>query len=433
MPAPVIVFLVHGTFARGAGWTKADSPLCQAIEAATRGAKRDVVFRPVEWSGRNTSKARLDGARRLEGHFREACETLPAAPIFIVGHSHGGSVVAYFCRDLPDRLRERLTGAAFLSTPFIATRIRPDWRQLISGLGVAIALLVFTALAAFTSYLDFRYRWSYQTPIPPSVVALLASFCFASFVVAELARRATIGWGNRISKRFDAAIRIHETARLPAGRNIFLRATGDEAAAALAIGQFAIWLLGKLETLASRGIGQVWSHILRSRWLSAAAVVFAVLYAIWVGTEVAVALDEGFLWRNLFVKPSVPISVMSSFVEISIQVLAWPFVLLVLSMVLFVALLLAGILLCLVALRAAGWTGLRDGLFAEIAIEPVPLGEVSLNHLDWNVEEPRSSQRHGYSYSNPEALRRIAAWISQELCPDRSLESRTAWSNGSTT
>ena len=275
MSAPVIVFLIHGTFAREAGWTKADSPLCQVVEAAARAAKRDVMFRSVEWSGRNTSKARLDGARKLDSHFREACETFPAAPIFMIGHSHGGSVVAYFCRDLPDRLRDRLTGAAFLSTPFIAARIRPDWRQLIAGLGVAIAILVFTALVAFSSYLDFHYQWSYvEIPIPPSVVALLASLCFASFVVAELARRAAIGWGNWISKKVDAAIRIHETARLPAGRNIFLRATGDEAAAALAIGQFAIWLLGKLEMLASRGIGQAWGHILRSRWLSAAAVVF---------------------------------------------------------------------------------------------------------------------------------------------------------------
>jgi hypothetical protein len=425
MSAPVVVFLIHGTFARGAGWTKADSPLCQAIAAATRGVERDVVFRSVEWSGRNTSEARLDGARRLDSHFREACETFPAAPIFMIGHSHGGSVVAYFCRDLPDNLRYRLTGAAFLSTPFIATRIRPDWKQLISGLGVAIAILVFTVLVALSSYLDFRYRWSYvEIPIPLSIVALLGGLCLASFIVAELARRVAIGWGNQASKKLDAAIRIHETARLPAGRNIFLRATGDEAAAALAIGQFAIWLLGKLQMFASRGIGQVWSHILRSRWLSVAAVIFTVLYAIWVGTAVAVAMEEGFLWHNLFAKPFVPIPVMSAFTEISIQVLAWPFVLLVLSMVLFVALLLAGILLCLVALRAAGWTGLRDGLFAEIAIEPVPLGEVALTHIDWNVEEPRASQRHGYSYSNSEALRRIATWIADELRSDRLAESR---------
>jgi hypothetical protein len=239
--------------------------------------------------------------------------------------------------------------------------------------------------------------------------------CLISFVVAELARRAAIRWGERVTKGLDAAIEVHETIRLPAGHHIFLRATGDEAAVALATGQFAIWLLGRLQVMASEGIGRVWSAILQSRLLSAAAGALAVLYAIWVGTAVANTLQTGFAWQDLFARPFVPIAVAESFTETSIQILAWPFVLIFLAMLIFVVLLLVGILLCLVALRAAGWANLKHGLFAEIAIEPVPLGEVALNHLDWNVERPSTSRRHGYTYSNPEALRRVSEWISGTL------------------
>jgi hypothetical protein len=334
----------------------------------------------------------------------------------VIGHSHGGSVIAYFYRALTASLRGRVTGSAFLSTPFIATRVRPDWRQLIAGLGIAMALLVFTVLVGFSSYLDFRNQWSYKPIIPVSIIALLGGLCLISVAAAELARRATIRWGDRVTKDLDAAVRVHETARLPAGHHIFLRATGDEAAVALAIGQFAIWLLGKLQILVSQGIGRVWNAVLRSRLLSAAVGIVAVLYAVWVGTAVATVLQTGvFRWDYLFGRPLVPIPVMEALTETMIQVLAWPFVLIFLSMLLFIVLLFAGILLCLVALRSAGWVSVKDGLFAEIAIEPVPLGEVALNHLDWNVDAPTTSQRHGYTYSNPEALRCIGEWISQSL------------------
>lgn len=411
-----IVFLVHGTFARGAEWTKPQSSLCQAIEAQARASDWRVTFEAVEWSGRNTSQARIDGARKLDARFREACEKFPAAPIFLIGHSHGGSVIAYFYRALDASLRKRVTGSAFLSTPFIATRIRPDWRQLIAGLGIATALLVFTVLCGLSSYLDWLNQWSYKDVIPYPIIALLGVLVLISFAVAEFARRAAIRWGDRVTKDLDAAIRVHETARLPVGHHIFLRATGDEAAVALAIGQFAIWLLGKLQIMVSQGIGRVWNAILRSRLLSAAAGVVAVLYSVWVGTLVATVLQTGeFKSEYLFGRPLVPIPVMASATELSIQILSWPFVLIFLSILLFIVLLFAGILLCLVALRSAGWVSVKDGLFAEIAIEPVPLGEVALNHLDWNVDTPGSSQRHGYTYSNPDALRRIGEWISGSL------------------
>ena len=45
----------------------------------------------------------------------------PRSPHFLIGHSHGGSIIAYWIKQAP-RNAERIAGAAFLSTPFVAVQ-----------------------------------------------------------------------------------------------------------------------------------------------------------------------------------------------------------------------------------------------------------------------------------------------------------------------
>ena len=55
------VTLIHGTFAQKAAWIRDDSPICMALKKAFSG----VQLLPFEWSGRNSAKRRLKGAKTL--------------------------------------------------------------------------------------------------------------------------------------------------------------------------------------------------------------------------------------------------------------------------------------------------------------------------------------------------------------------------------
>ena len=53
-----VITLVHGTFARGAEWTRPHSIMSEAIEANLK----DVVVCYKDWSGLNAHQARFDAA-----------------------------------------------------------------------------------------------------------------------------------------------------------------------------------------------------------------------------------------------------------------------------------------------------------------------------------------------------------------------------------
>jgi pimeloyl-ACP methyl ester carboxylesterase len=88
---PYHLVLVHGTGARGAPWTREPtSSLCAHLKAALG---EPPSFSYSDWSGRNTHRAGADGARALIEHLRD--EAPADRPLVLVGHSHGGSVIAH--------------------------------------------------------------------------------------------------------------------------------------------------------------------------------------------------------------------------------------------------------------------------------------------------------------------------------------------------
>ena len=84
-----IVTLIHGTFARNAEWTQAGSRLCRTIERHFAG---QVQLRRFDWTGRNSFRAREQGAAGLAQDLASARARWPGVPHYLVGHSHGGSV-----------------------------------------------------------------------------------------------------------------------------------------------------------------------------------------------------------------------------------------------------------------------------------------------------------------------------------------------------
>ena len=144
---PILITLVHGTFAPGAAWTRDDSPLCTALRERFPGAS----IGAFTWSGHNSNRARLDAALELaqwtETRITEY-QREHGGPIdhYVIAHSHGGNVALYACRSR--HFADHLTKLVCLSTPFLSARIRYQSRMILITL--VMGLLIWgAALAVF--------------------------------------------------------------------------------------------------------------------------------------------------------------------------------------------------------------------------------------------------------------------------------------------
>ncbi|NYJ73755.1 alpha/beta fold hydrolase [Allobranchiibius huperziae] len=120
-------------------------------------------------------------------------QTTPTGPIVLVGHSMGGMTMMSFASAYPDVLRERVIGAAFISSSAgdLASVNYGLGRQLgtiVHRLGPAAMLRLSDQEALVTStrhagkdlegYLV--HRWSFASPVPMSIVRLVADMIFAT-------------------------------------------------------------------------------------------------------------------------------------------------------------------------------------------------------------------------------------------------------------
>jgi hypothetical protein len=115
----VSVTLVHGTFARGAGWTQPGSLLRGHLEAELR---HPVEFSMFPWSGWPFFRSRRRAADGLREHLWRQIKERPGAAQFVIAHSHGGNIVLDALTD--PSLAEHIAGVITLSTPFLLARKR---------------------------------------------------------------------------------------------------------------------------------------------------------------------------------------------------------------------------------------------------------------------------------------------------------------------
>lgn len=120
----IIITLVHGTFARGTGWTKEGSLLRQTLTEALAGPASKVKFDVFEWSGRNTHNARIKAGYELGNHIRKLRKRYPRAQHYIIAHSHGGNIALLAHKHLPNKLHAN--GIATLGTPFLQATLKED-------------------------------------------------------------------------------------------------------------------------------------------------------------------------------------------------------------------------------------------------------------------------------------------------------------------
>ena len=227
-PQSYHVTLVHGTFARGAPWTRSGSRLASALHAGLDGP---VEVDHCDWSGGNSASAREDGARRLAAHLREAALRHPDAKRFVVAHSHGGNVALYAMRD--GEVARLTQGVVCLSTPFLVARPRDLGPQ---GRANLIAALLIALLV--TNALFIEDRLAAALPWLPHPVAGLLCVWIGMVGLFFLYR----SW-DALATRLLARLTL---PTLPPLRLSILRATGDEASALLLFFQFLSLLAVRL-------------------------------------------------------------------------------------------------------------------------------------------------------------------------------------------
>lgn len=232
---PIVVTLVHGTFATGAPWTKEGSALRDEITAALPG--RHVVFDTFEWSGRNTHKARVKAGYALAAHVAELRTRYPRCKHFIVAHSHGGNVALFAHKHLPNVFHA--LGIATLGTPFLQARLSADLDgksldELLTEApryteGVAHAIGWFLAFVSWliygTALRDSAFDAWYWAAAAAAATGGLAGY-LTTLVFPAIARFWHLRGGKRAAVRLADAVRL---APMPATHVLSFIYPGDEA------------------------------------------------------------------------------------------------------------------------------------------------------------------------------------------------------------
>lgn len=416
----VTFLLVHGTFARGAKWTAPESPLCGALVSAANDLDLAAVIERIRWSGRNRVRDRIEAARRIDCALRRIDRDV-SPHVVLVGHSHGGSAIAHFLRrreDVP-----RVSGCAFLSTPFVATRVRPDAYLVYSSLLATAACVAFAVLSvALSIAIGLTVSLFDETFGGSTLVA--ASIQLAAALIVGFALRRQAGTFKRVIAACGARLADVETARIEANGCLLLRASSDEAAAALAFAQFVAAVTGKTASIAMSLIGRtsVWfGRATTSKLWTSAILIFCVFYGFYAAMLIEHLISYGtlhYLWSGAYdlgiIVDFAPPWVSSAFDVVLHKILWFPFSALTVVLVTSVLLYSATSIVNAAAIWAFGWANFVDAMFAEVSAEPTPFGAHVFTLVRWSEDDRASSwlnMNHSATYQSPACLDALRSWL----------------------
>jgi pimeloyl-ACP methyl ester carboxylesterase len=389
----VTFILVHGTFAKSARW-----PILQNSLAETaRSAGHEPAFEWLSWTGRNRAKARQTAASEIFTLVQRVQRTSANERIFIIGHSHGGSVIGYFLKEHPEAAKT-LAGCAFLSTPFVAIRPR---KEAVGLIAVLLSFPFFTFISIWNETMNPRANL-------PDYLGQTLVYLFG--VVIALVISSLIWF---FFKKANAPERVkpsirQQTADIPAGNYLFLRYSGDEAAAALSAAQFIAWLGIKISTILKLLTQPLFNEgkIGSVSWF----VLFVVLLPT-IAYGLLQALPD-------FIKFVIHYPDSSFFGYINPAFIAYKVSSLIIVSLLLVCLLAVFLIVITQAVTswAFGWTRLSTGFLVELAIEPLPFGEHSLVHIDWAADSiGLDGYVHSWTYAHPDAIKHLQNWVRTSL------------------
>jgi hypothetical protein len=388
----LVITLVHGAWARNASWTRADSPLCSAVQAAFPRA----LLVPCRWSGGNTLRARCRATTALVAHLRGLLVSYPGAHHFVIAHSHGGNIAMYALRDA--ELQRRLEGLVCLSTPFLHVRPRSVSR-------IAAFALVGAAL------------------LLPLILreAVVERCCPSAPVVVELASVAiALAIGIALIIRLPAtAARL--TQRLALGkvdpsRCLLIRVAGDEASAALGVLQIMSWITTmiwvKPAQLLHAGFEAAsgWSAQL-THYTRLIVLIVVLSAACLTGSATLADVAPDWLVSSLLGVGLTGAAATAIFALVR----AAPGHLLVLGFYLLGILFAPLPILLAVALLPFGPGLAPFATLLDVSAEPTPPGSWQVHQLPTQPPHEPISLMHSASYQLPEAIHLIVSWLRHRL------------------
>lgn len=410
---PLVVTLIHGTWARNAPWTQDGSALRQALAAAFG---NDTVFRPFNWSGDNAFSARAAAAAELNDFLLAGMTERPTATHVVVAHSHGGNVALEALRDFDHAAR--VAAVVCLATPFISTRTRRfgEHTDVVVGLAKSMASVAAGAAAslalmrAFDAGEQLIWMWI-------SLVVWLAVGFGTWRVLSKL--------GGAWQRHADAwAAKVRVSLPKPPTKLFVVRAAADEAFEGLTASRIpAKVMLAGWSGLASIALFPLrlaaavdaWARQRFYRRVVTAAGLW-VAFAAYIYPFAAGSPNESMLPLLLgYVAVLLLVAALRS-TEVGlfqlVGFLAVPLFILLGGVFLLVLLLLSLVVLpfntsvrdLLPFLKVAVWLGPID-----INAESTPPGVVDAVYQ--MAEDVQSGLRHSSPYSDPDALRNIVEWL----------------------
>jgi hypothetical protein len=261
----VIVVTVHGTndgaeTDSGEQWWQRASGFCRRFQSLAAGRSIDLDVRPFHWDGANSDVARRQAGQRLAGMLRRALRE--GGNVSVVGHSHGGNVIAYALDD-PWLERAYHRGAlrvVTVGTPFFEDRRR--WVSTVNELAVrAILSIVALGVTALGLWLAGA-----TDAVWPMGQRLRLGIEVAVSEVERIATDARDGAWQGVESIAEAALYVEPVVRWMFREPAQVIGLGV-IAMALVLGPF---LLRMLMTLSARGIDLVARPNGRPTWRSVA-------------------------------------------------------------------------------------------------------------------------------------------------------------------
>lgn len=243
-PEGPLFVLVHGTWARNAPWATAGASLPSKL--------RDEWPHPgifaFKWRGLNRLTERLRASEELQEAIRRLKEQFTGRQIIVIGHSHGGNIVAWATTQI------EIDAAVYLNTPFLRVlELEPlsvssfrafgvpspfDRIDLIAAsiqlFGVPLLLVITVALIVLSSVFAPDADWIYYLRILTSAFTIGLSYFLlqGSHLLSE-----------RIRSYRRTLVTLTTGPRL-ARRELVVSATGDEALTALTTANATISVFG---------------------------------------------------------------------------------------------------------------------------------------------------------------------------------------------
>lgn len=181
---PLIITLVHGTFARETSWVQPDSALRTHLE---NNCSRTPEFRLFRWDGKNDYGSRLDAANDLSKHLDCIATEYPGTEQWIIAHSHGGNIALLAMQK--NLQRQNIAGIICLATPFF--HLVP--RKGLLAIPQILRLIAHFVAVSFTLFItawlvDNTFRQTSTLGMPKNigelliwVYILIGVLCFIAF------------------------------------------------------------------------------------------------------------------------------------------------------------------------------------------------------------------------------------------------------------